>query len=322
MKNDIIGIGSPLVDLLCKIDEKQLADTGLQKGGMFLFTNEELDKVFNKFEKSIVKISPGDSTANTIVGAANMGAKTAYIGKVGNDFFGQKFIDSLGNVENKIIKSEFKTGKVIALITPDNERTMIVFLGAARELKPNNINEMDIVNSKILHLTGYQLEDINLKASSIKAMDIAKKNRIKISIDFADPLLITRNKPELIKIAKDYADIIFVNEEEAKAFTGKEPNEALDDISKMCEIAIVKIGSKGSMIKSNGQTFKIAANKVNAMDTTGAGDMFAAGVLFGISQGFNLEKCGKIGAYAASKIVEQIGARLEYSLAEKIKEIN
>jgi len=312
MKFDVTGIGSPLIDLLVSVDDETIENLELKKGGMFLFTDKELNKILEIMTKEIKKISPGDSTANTIVGISNLGGKTSYIGKVGKDEHGQVFVDSLTseNVFPKTKECDVFTGKVIALITPDSERTMIVHLGASKELSDSDISEEEILDSKILHLTGYQLEEPSLKRASLRALDIAKKNGTKVSIDLADFNLVKRNLEFLKEIVTKYADIVFANEDEALAFTDKDPREALDEIAEMCEIAIVKIGSEGSMIKSNGEVHNIRSFKTEAVDTTGAGDMYAAGVLYGITNELSLQDAGTIGAYAASKVVAQVGARL------------
>ena len=156
-----------------------------------------------------------------------------------------------------------------------------------------------------------QLEDKNLREVSLSAMQFAKKNNIKISIDLGDPGIVSRKKQDIMNIIKEYADIIFANEDEAKALTGLEPLEALNKISEMTDIAIVKIGKEGSFIKKDGIIYEIKGCKVKAVDTTGAGDMFAAGVLYGLIKNYNLKVCGNIGSYFAAKVCEKIGARLD-----------
>jgi sugar/nucleoside kinase (ribokinase family) len=322
MKYDICGIGSPLIDLLAKVDETLIARLGVDKGGMFLFSDEDLQRVYMHIEEFIVKTTPGDSTANTIVGASNLGAKTSYIGKIGEDVHGKMFDESLTkeNVISLLKSSKVHTGKVIALITPDSQRTMVVNLGASKELDEEDIDEEDIKNSNIFHVTGYQLEEPKLKAASMKALKVAKQNGVKISIDLADFNLVKRNLDFLKEVIEEYADIVFANEDEAEAFTDMLPEEALREISNHCDIAVVKIGSEGSMIKKGDEIINIPSFKVKAVDTTGAGDMYAAGFLYGLSKGLELKKCGKIGSYAASKVVSQIGARLDSALIKEIKD--
>jgi len=323
MKYLIYGIGSPLIDVVIKTEDNILSKLNLKKGGMHLLTNEQMKEIEILFGENTVKISPGDSTANTVVGIANFGGNAAYLGKLGKDSYADFFIKDLlkNKVDSKISHSENITGKVIAFVTPDHERTMAVYLGAAKELSHLDINEEDIKNSKFLHLTGYQLEEPLLKETCIKAMEIAKKNNVKISIDLADSGIIKRNLEFLKEIVRDYADVVFANEDEAKAFTGLEPKEALNELSDLNAVAVVKLGERGSLIKSGNNIYEIFAFKTDAVDTTGAGDMYAAGFLFGLASGFDCETSGKIGSFAASKVVSQYGARLDYSLKEHIDKI-
>lgn len=325
MKYDVIGIGNPLVDLTVKVENQILEELNIKSGSMNLFADEKLQKLMDMVKDNILKTSPGDSTANTLAGIANFGGNVAYIGKTGDDQYGKMFTDSLikDNVISKIVKSSESTGKVIAFVTPNTERTFIVNLGASKNLEPSDINPEDIKDSKFLHVTGYQLEDgtPNLKAATLEAMKIAKENDVKVSIDLADAQLIKRNLEFLKTIINKYVYIVFSNEDEAEAFTGMKPEDALEEISKTCNVAVVKIGEGGSYIKSKDNLCKVPIFKVNAVDTTGAGDMYSAGVLYGLSNNLSFAESGKIGAYAASRVVEQYGARLEYSLKEKIKDL-
>ncbi len=310
--HDVCGIGNPLIDLLLKVNDDLIMDLNLEKGTFNPLSQNELHSMLKKINHHDIKISPGDSTANTLAGIAKLGGNVIFCGKVGNDEHGAYYEETLesSKVKSKLVKVDGVTGKCICLITPDNERTFAVHLGSCIELRKEEVFENDIKKSKYLHLTGYQLEDINLRKATFHALDIAKQNNVKISIDLADPSLIKRCLDDLKEIVKKYADIVFVNEEEAKAFTGQENEEALTELSKFADIAIIKLGEKGSLIKDKDNVHKINSFTVNAIDTTGAGDMYAAGVLFGLSNKHPLEKCGEIGSYAASIVVQQIGARL------------
>ena len=310
---DVYGIGGALMDFLIEADEELLSQLNLKKGHMHLIEEKESVELLKKIKEYNMKIAPGGSSANTLAGIAILGGKVVFCGKVGDDKHGylyeKKMVD--GNVKSNISKTKVLTGHAISFITPDSERTFATHLGAAMHLKKEDLFEEDIKKSKILHIEGYQLEDENLRSTSMHAMKIAKANDTKISIDLADPGLVERNKDDLMNIVKNYADIVFVNEAEAKAFTGVEEEHALDEISKLTDIAVVKIGERGSLIKRDDEIIRVLAYKVEAIDTTGAGDMYAAGFLYGLSKGYGLEKCGKIGAYVASKVVSQIGARLD-----------
>ena len=313
-KYDVIGIGSPLLDFIVGVDDGILAEMDLKKGEMHLIDEKKSKEILKRLEKHEVKTAPGGSSANTLAGVSVLGGSGVFLGKIGNDKHGdiyeQKTVD--GGVSLKLSRHEtMGTGHAITFITPDSERTFATHLGAALHFRKEDVFEEEIKASKILHIEGYQLEDSELKAASLHAMKIAKENKVKVSVDLSDPGLIGRNLEALRKIVKEYADIVFVNETEAEAFTGKNDEEALHEIYDMCEIAVVKLGEQGSIIKANDMIYRIPMYKVNVVNTNGAGDMYAAGILYGIANGIDIEKAGKMGSYAASRVVGQVGARLK-----------
>lgn len=322
-KYDVFGIGSALMDFLVEIGHEELLEMDLKHGEMHLVDQDHSKKIFEKLKNYKFKIAPGGSTANVLAGVAVLGGKVIFCGKVGKDEHGaiyeQKMME--GGIFSNIKKSGLMTGHTISFITPDSERTFATHLGAALELKKEDVLEEELKQSKILHIEGYQLEDKNLREVAVHAMEIAKKNNVLISIDLADPALVRRNLADLKNLIKKYADIIFANEKEAEAFTGKKEEDALDELAELSDIAIVKLGKRGSLIKSKGKAYEIKPFKAKAVDTTGAGDMYAAGILYGISHDIPLEKSGKIASYASAKVVEQIGARLSKSLKDEIKKI-
>ena len=330
---DVFGIGSALMDFLIEIEEDKIIEMDLKKGEMQLIDEEKSKELLKKLKEYSVKTAPGGSSANTLAGIASLGGNVVFCGKVGNDPHGEIYEQKSKDcgVCTRISRHPEKlTGHAITFITPDSERTFATHLGAAMHLAEEDVFEEDIAKSKILHIEGYQLEDPKLRKTALHAMGIAKKNKTMISIDIADPGLVKRNLEDLKNIIKEHADIVFANEQEASAFTGKEDStEALEEISKFCQIAIVKIGKDGSLIKQKKKVeeskespiIKIPPFTVNAVDTTGAGDMYAAGVLFGIAKNLPLERAGKIGSWAASKVVAQIGARLSICLKDEIENL-
>lgn len=312
MKYHVFGIGSALMDFLIEVEHNELLELDLKKGHFHLIDEEHSKKLLKKLEKYKVKTSPGGSSANTLYGVALLGGNVVFCGKVGKDKHGDIYEEKMldGGVKHKIKRSEKITGHAITFITPDSERTFAVHLGASLHLEKADVFFNDLKQSSILHIEGYQLEDKNLRDVSLHAMQFAKKNNIKISIDIGDPGIVARNKKDIKNMIKKYADIVFANEHEAKALTGLEPLEALNEIAKLTETAIVKTGKKGSYIKKGSTIHEIPGYKAKSVDTTGAGDMFAAGVLYGISKGHDLKVSGHMGSYFAAKVVEQIGARL------------
>lgn len=321
-KYDVFGIGSALMDFLVEVDHRELLEMDLRHGEMHLIDQDHSKKIFERLKNYEFKIAPGGSAANVLAGVAVLGGRAVFCGKVGKDKHGavyeQKMIE--GGVFSNIKKGSLMTGHTITFITPDSERTFATHLGAALELGKEDVLEEELKQSKILHIEGYQLES-DMREIAVHAMEIAKKHNVLVSIDLADPALIRRTLKDMKNLVEKYANIVFANEKEAQAFTGKTEEAALDEISEFADIAVVKLGSKGSLIKSKNKIYKIKPFEAKAVDTTGAGDMYAAGILYGISHDLPLEKAGRIASYASAKVVGQIGARLSKSLKDEIKKI-
>ncbi|HAN17335.1 MAG: sugar kinase [Bacteroidetes bacterium GWC2_33_15] len=315
----VLGIGNALVDIMTKLpDDLILEKFLLKKGSMQLSDREFAEKInqaTSKFEKSQ---SSGGSAANAIHGLANLGAATGYIGKVGNDEFGEFFSSDMreNKIEPIMLKSKTDTGRAIALVSPDSERTFATYLGAAVELSENDLNAEQFKGYQYLHIEGYLVQN---HALMNKAARLAKANNMKISIDMASYNVVNENIDFFKKYVKDYVDIIFANEEESKAFTGKSPEEALNELAEYCEIAVVKIGKKGSLVKNNGKTYIIEPFKANSIDTTGAGDLYASGFLYGLVNNMPMDKCGRIGSLCASKVIEVIGSKMKPETWDYIK---
>jgi len=243
------------------------------------------------------------------------------LGTVGDDEHGSIYEQKTaehGVVSRLSVDNARGTGHAITFITPDSERTFATHLGAALSFRPEHVFAEDIKKSRILHIEGYQLEDPALRDTCIHAMEIATKSGTKVSIDLADPALVGRNLEPITDIVKKFADIVFVNEMEAHAFTGKHDVEALHEIYDMCEVAVVKLGEKGSLIKANDEYWVFDVVDTSVDNTNGAGDAYAAGVLFSIARGIDMDKAGKIASYIAAQVVASPGARVERSLADEI----
>ncbi|MFH1275753.1 MAG: adenosine kinase [Candidatus Woesearchaeota archaeon] len=320
--NDVISLGNAIMDFLIEIDDNKLLEMNLNKGEMHLVEEEKAKELLKKIEahKLAIELCPGGSAANTLRGLALLGSNVILCGKVGKDQHGEIYVEEIKKhgVNSKINNHIKQTGHAIAFITPDSERTFSVHLGAAIELETEDILEEDIAKSKILHVEGYLLEGRN-KDLMVNAINLAKKHNTLVSMDLADPGVIRRNKDFLQEFIKK-ADILFVNEKEAEEFTGTSDYEtAARKLGESCNIAIVKIGKEGSLICHNGEIIKIAGFPAQAIDTTGAGDTYAAGFLYGHCQGWNLEKSGRLGSLYASKIVEKKGVKLMELNVEGIK---
>src|SRR3989338_2485195 len=320
-KYDVIGFGNTIMDFLVEVEDKTLLEFNLKKGEMHLVDETKAKDVLKILENknTTIDIVPGGSSANTLRGLAQLGASVLFCGRVGNYQHGDWYIEALKDhqVVTNMKKHPGITGHAIGFITPDAQRTFSVHLGAGIQFAKEDIIEEDIKESKVLHIEGYQLEG-NTQAVILHAMQIAKKHGTKISIDLADPGLIRRQKDILQQVVHEFADIVFVNETEAKEFTGYEETQAAQVLGQQVEIAIVKIGKQGSIISHQNQITYIAPITANAIDTTGAGDTYAAGFLYGYCKGWPIEKAGKLGSVLAAKIVEQKGVKLKHLEFEKL----
>ena len=323
MKYDVVGIGYPLLDKVAKVSEDFIVKNGLTKSKMHLVSSEQSRKILSMLDEKSVKNYPGGSAANSLATVCRLGGNPLFLGMTGNDLNGNTYrnlIEEIGIMSD--LKSCDKIqGTCVVMVTPDAERTMATCLGAGMNLTKEHINLDYISNSKILHIEAYQLDGEKQAEAVFYAMGYAKKNNILISIDLADPALIERHREKVNKIMKDYADIIFVNEDEAEKLTGKKPIEAVEEIKKFCKIAIVKIGEKGSLVMDNNGLHKIKGFKVDAINTTGAGDAYAGGFLYGISHGLDVKTSGKIASYVAAQVVASHDSMINRSLKEEIKKI-
>lgn len=316
-KHDVVGIGNPLMDVMIKAEDDEIAELDLEKGSMKLVDEKGLEEFENKLSSKEKLMVPGGSVANTLTGVAMLGGKVVFIGKVGEDEHGRIYEQKLigGKVYSKIVKDKGRTGRVISLVTPDSERTFVTYLGCCTLLKEEDILEDDIKDAKILHLTGYQLEDPGLRKASMHAISLANKHGTKVSVDLADPALVKRAKVDLLEILQD-CDILFANEEEARALTGMEPEDALEKLSESIEIVVIKLGPNGSIACRGKERSRTIAKKVVAVDTTGAGDMYAAGILYGLTHDLALERSMRLASHAAARIVQTMGARLKGDLKD------
>lgn len=315
----IVAIGNALVDVLSLIKSDSVLDSlNLRKGGMQLIDAEKMKEIEDCTQTLEKKMVRGGSAANTISGLGRLGIESKFIGKIGKDDVGEFFEKEIecNGVENQLLLSELYSGRCLVLISPDGERTMNTHLGAASEFFPDEINSEMFNGYDILHIEGYLVQDHQL---IWQVAETAKKCGLKLSIDLASFNVVESNLAFLKKLLLQYIDIVFANEEEAVALTGKSAEKAIDVIADMCEIAVVKIGKKGSFVKSGNELVSIKTLEVDAIDTTGAGDLYASGFLFGLANGFDLKRCGEIGSLIASKVVQVVGTKMDAETWSKIK---
>ena len=312
------------MDFIVEVDDGILAEIDLVKGEMHLIDEGQSREILKLIENYEVKTAPGGSSANTLAGVSALGGKTVFLGTIGDDMHGsvyeQKTLEH--GVDSRLSRhNSANTGHAITFITPDSERTFATHLGAALHFRKDDVFEQDIKDSKILHIEGYQLEDETTRETCVHAMEIAKDNNVKVSIDLADPALVGRIVESMKELVLKYVDIVFVNQFEARAFTGKDETQAVHEIYDMCEIAIVKLGERGSLIKADDTFYRVPAHEITVENTNGAGDAYAAGILFSIARGIDMERAGKIASYIASQVVASTGARVERGLAEEIEKL-
>ena len=308
----ILGIGNALTDILAVLpDDSFLKKFHLPKGSMQHVDMETGDKIWQTLKPMGVELVAGGSAANTITGAAIFGMEAGFIGKVGDDDLGHLFKSDQEQygIKSILLKGVNSSGKAMVFITaPNAERTFAVYLGAALELVPEDLQPEWFEGYDYFHIEGYLVQN---QATIRRAVELAKAAGCIISIDMASYNVVESNDAFLHDIVENYVDIVFANETEAKSFTKMEPREALDEIAKQCSIAIVKIGKEGSMIKSGDEYHYIKAWPAIPIDATGAGDTYAAGFLYAHSLGMPLKVCGEIGSIIAAKVVEVVGTKID-----------
>ncbi|MBQ5844345.1 MAG: adenosine kinase [Alistipes sp.] len=308
----VIGIGNALTDMLVNLkDDEVLEKYNIARGSMSLVDSKLQSEVSKAVAGRPYSLSLGGSADNTIRAMARLGCKVGFIGKVGQDTTGDFFEQALENLGIKpvIFRGKNRSGKCVSLISPDGERTMLTHLGAALEMKADEISNDIFKGYDCLYIEGYLVQDHTLIESVARN---AKSCNLKVAIDLASFNVVEENLDFLRDLVEKYVDIVFANEDEAKTFTGEEePINALQYISQMCELAVVKIGMKGALIKQGEKVVHVGIMKAaKRVDTTGAGDFYAAGFLYGMTEGLDLRQCGTIGAVTAGKVIEVVGTTL------------
>jgi sugar/nucleoside kinase (ribokinase family) len=317
---DVIGIGNAIVDIIGRCDEAFLATVGATKGSMRLVGADEVKKIYTTMGPA-VEIS-GGSAANTIAGIASFGGKAAFIGTVADDEFGKIFAHDIHSIgvafDVPPIANGSPTSRSLILVTPDGERTMNTFLGISTSLGESQLDLDLIRGSAILYLEGYLFDEPQAKQAFRKALQTAKEANRKIALTLSDGFCVDRHRAEFLELIRSGIDIIFANESEIKSLYQTESFDlAAKNASNDARLAVLTRSEKGSVIFGNGRAVQIASEPISELvDTTGAGDLYAAGFLFGYSKGYDLEICGRLASVAAAEIISHIGARPEIVLSE------
>jgi sugar/nucleoside kinase (ribokinase family) len=315
---DVIGVGNAIVDVLSPTEDAFLQEHGLDKGMMTLIDTERARALYDAMGSG-VEVS-GGSAANTLAGLASLGGRAAYIGKVRDDTLGGVFhhdINAIGvDYRTPPATDGETTARCLIFVTPDAQRTMQTYLGISVHLGPDDIDEGAIRESQITYLEGYLFDPPEAKKAFVKAAEIAHAAGRKVALTLSDPFCVDRHRAEFLHLISGHVDIVFANEEETKAlFEADDFDAALQQMRGHCDIAALTRSEKGSVIVAGDEVHVVDAAPVDrVIDTTGAGDLFAAGFLFGLTQGRDLAACGRIGGLAAAEIIGHYGARPEVSL--------
>ena len=316
----IIGLGNALVDVLATLkDDSLLHEMNLPKGSMQLVDDAKFQEINTCFAGMKTHLATGGSAANTILGLSCLGASTGFIGKIGKDEYGNFFRENLekNGIEDKLLLSDLPSGVASTFITPDGERTFGTYLGAAATLTADELSPDMFKGYSYLYIEGYMVQDHDM---ILRAIQLGKEAGLQICLDLASYNIVEAYKEFFTLLINKYVDIVFANEDEAKAFTGDGPLAALDVLGKQCSIAVVKVGSEGSYIRKGTIDVKVDAIKVkNVVDTTGAGDYYAAGFLYGLTCGYSLDKCAKIGSILSGNVIQVIGTTISKKRWDEIK---
>jgi sugar/nucleoside kinase (ribokinase family) len=317
---DVVGIGNAIVDIIARCDEGFLTKHDLDKGFMRLIDADEAGRLYETMGPAIER--SGGSVANSIAGLASFGAKCGFIGRVAADQFGGIFrhdVRSLGIAyTTEPAVDGAPTARCLILVTPDGERTMNTFLGASVDFTPDDIDADMIGAARIVYLEGYLFDKDAAKAAFREAARLAKASGAKVALTLSDPFCVDRHRDDFRKLVNEGADIVFANEKEITTlYEVNSFDEAADAALQNCELAVLTRSEAGSVIVGAGETVEVPADPVHkVVDATGAGDLYAAGFLYGLTKDMALADCGRLGSLAAAEVISHIGARPEVSLSK------
>ena len=321
---DVYGLGNALVDTEVQVEEAILASQKLEKGLMSLVSQEYQEQLLAALDGRHRIEAAGGSAANTMVGVALFGGTAFYTGKVGSDMAGALYRESMAEVgvEFDVEADSGPTGTCLILVTPDGERTMQTSLGSSISLGTADVDAARLASSRTLYVEGYLWGGPNTEAAAVHAMELATAAKVPVALSFSDPGMMQHAGDALRNATKEYVDIAFCNEHEARLYSGAgSREEALKRVGEDCPMVFMTCGGDGSLVYDHGKITEMAPHLVPVVDTTGAGDVYAAGVLYGLTHGMTPEQAGVLGSYASAKIVTGMGPRLKESLADRIDAI-
>ena len=312
---DVTAIGNAIVDVLAKADDALLAQHNLKKGAMSLIDAVDAERLYGLMGPG--REASGGSAANTAAGIAALGGRAAYIGKVADDQLGDVFTHDIRAIgvtyDTPPLKEGLSTARSLIFVTPDAQRTMQTFLGATTQLGPEDLNMDYITSAKVLYLEGYLWDQPRAKNAMREAAIRAHEAGVTVSLTLSDAFCVDRYRDEFLELAEQHVDILFANESEILSlYKAAHFDDALQQVRKHCDIAALTRSEKGSVVVNGGEVHVIDAEKgVTVVDTTGAGDAYAAGFLYAYTQGYDLATCGKLGGIMAAEVISHVGPRPE-----------
>lgn len=316
---EILGVATPVMDQIIFVEEDYINQVSGGKGGMHPVDYDKLRKIVENSGQEPTYL-PGGSGSNTINGLAQLGHSCGLVGKIGKDEIADRILESLSRLPIKplYVETDTPTAQVVCLVTPDGERTGRSFLGASREMRANDLSPDIFNNVSLVHIEGYALMNGDLVN---RAMMLAKRAGAKISFDLGSFEIVRTYKDHIKELLPRYVDVVFANADETRALTDFEPEMGGDILSELCPISVVLMGKNGCLIHQGSERIHCPAFPVEAIDTTGAGDLFASGFLHGYLAGRPLEECGRLGCLLGGEVVQVIGAAIPREGWERIKQL-
>ena len=312
MQIDVYGLGNALIDALVVGDDLPIiARHALRRGTMLLVDHEKWHKVYDEVRGGGVELHPGGSASNAICTVAALGGTAGFCGLVGDDELGRRYSDALTELlgaHDLVKQANVPTGKCLSLVSSDDaERTMLTDLGTAMGLPPESLPPATLETSEWFFLTGYLFTGDRMPETAWRALARAKAAGVRIAFDVADAFVIEHCRDAVNRVIDEYADVVFLNDAEGRLLVGGEPSEILAGLDGRADIVILKRGMEGSLVRAGGTTLVVDVVPVHAVDTTGAGDSYAGGFLYGLSRGWDLERCGRLASAVAALTVSQVG---------------
>ena len=322
---DVVALGHPLVDVLAHETEDVVARARVERGAMTMVDAARSDEIYAQLGPA--QETSGGSAANTAVGVAAFGGHAAFIGRIADDAFGKVFAHDLrgAGVEFDVPPATdgSATGRCLVIVGSDAERTMCTYLGAGAEIDPRDVDADRISNSMVTYLEGYLWDGEAAKDAIRRAASLARAAGRKVALTLSDPFCVERNRSEFLELIRSDVDLLFANEQEISMLYGADDfDEAAERVAAHCDIAALTRGADGSVVVAGGRRYDIPADPVAAViDTTGAGDLYAAGVLYGFTHGHDPATCGRLGSLAAAEVISHLGARPEASLVDRARSL-